>query len=94
MGMNSTQFVNGALGIKDRTRPLLIRLFAALARAGSAIRAESRARRAYAELARLDDRMLRDIGVSRSEIHSLVRRPGPQALGLGWWRSNHRRDRS
>jgi uncharacterized protein YjiS (DUF1127 family) len=52
-----------------------MRLFAALASAGSTVQSELRTRRDAAELKRLDDRMLRDIAVSRSEIHNLVRRP-------------------
>lgn len=38
-----------------------------------AIRRWSRARRTAAELARLDDRMLRDIGLSRDEIVPVAR---------------------
>ena len=48
----------------------LMRFLAALSRAISAAQAELRAHRAAAELANLDDRMLRDIGISRSEIPS------------------------
>jgi uncharacterized protein YjiS (DUF1127 family) len=40
-----------------------------------AIKAELAARRATAELAELDDHMLRDLGILRSEIASVVRRP-------------------
>jgi len=77
METHSAQFLHGTQGIKDRTRPQfhwLIRKFAAIARAASADQAELRARRDAAELASLDEHMLRDIGVRRSEIHSLVRR--------------------
>jgi uncharacterized protein YjiS (DUF1127 family) len=38
-----------------------------------AIEAKLRARRAIIELANLDDRMLRDLGITRSEIESAVR---------------------
>ena len=77
METHSAQFLHGRQGIKDRSRPQfhwLIRIFAAIARAASAVQAELRARRDAAELASLDEHMLRDIGVRRSEIHSLVRR--------------------
>jgi uncharacterized protein YjiS (DUF1127 family) len=50
------------------------RLRAILTRLISAAKAELRARRAAAELARMDDCMLRDIGIARSEIESAVRR--------------------
>ena len=40
-----------------------------------AIEAELAARHAIAELAGMDDRMLRDLGISRSEIENLIRRP-------------------
>src|SRR5262249_53789012 len=66
----------GTQGIYARTHPQfrwLMRLLAALARARSAVLAEFRARRDVAELAGMEDRMLRDIGVSRSEINALCR---------------------
>jgi uncharacterized protein YjiS (DUF1127 family) len=50
-------------------------LLALLSRVVFAIQKELRAHRADAELASLDDRMLRDIGVSRTEIRGLLRRP-------------------
>ena len=58
-----------------------VRLLAALARARSTVLAELRARRAAAELASMDDHMLRDMGVSRSEIDRIVRRPPPRIAG-------------
>ena len=48
-------------------------LVAALQRLRSVIEAERRERRAIIELERLDDRMLRDIGIDRSEIDRAVR---------------------
>jgi len=67
-------------------------LLALLSRAVFAIQTELRARRACAELASLDDRMLRDIGVSRTEIRGLVRRPAAGSRGTApcWWRSRIR----
>lgn len=91
--MHSPQFFHRAQDSNARAHPRsrwLRQLFAAVARTGSAIQAQLRARRAAAELARLDDRMLRDIGVSRSEIRSLLRRPTArtQVSRLGWRRRN------
>ena len=64
---------------RSRSRPIARRLVAGIlafvAIVKRAIEAELAARRAMAELADLDDRMLRDLGVSRSEIESKVRRP-------------------
>ena len=57
-------------------------LVAALQRLRSAIEAERRARRAIIELERLDDRMLRDIGIDRSEIDRAVR--GTRAMRTYW----------
>jgi uncharacterized protein YjiS (DUF1127 family) len=51
------------------------RLVAALKRLRSAIESERQSRRAALELERLDDRMLRDIGIGRSEIDRVVRGP-------------------
>ena len=48
-------------------------IFALLTRAKSALRAEIEARRAAAELAGLDDRMLRDIGIDRGDIKRVTR---------------------
>ena len=58
-------------------------LFAILSQVAAALTAELRARRAAAELAAMDDRMLRDIGVSRSEIERVVRcTPRPNSPGI------------
>jgi hypothetical protein len=40
-----------------------------------AIDAELAARHAIVELASMDDRMLRDVGITRGEIENLIRRP-------------------
>jgi uncharacterized protein YjiS (DUF1127 family) len=58
------------------SRPALFGwLFASLFRLSLTLRAELKARRAIAELAVMDDRMLRDIGIGRSEIERAVREP-------------------
>jgi uncharacterized protein YjiS (DUF1127 family) len=64
---------------RGRSRPvarrLVARILAFVTIMKRAIEAELAARRAAAELADLDDRMLRDLGLSRSEIENKVRRP-------------------
>lgn len=59
-------------------RPLTTRLIEALSGWLRGIAQDVRIRRAAIELARLDDRMLKDIGISRSEIEHVVRRPDPK----------------
>ena len=91
MEMHSAQYSYSTRASKARASPQsgwLMRLFTALLEVILAVQAELRACRAYAELASLDDRMLRDIGVSRSEIRSLVWRSvvSGQATQLGWRR--------
>ena len=49
--------------------------FALLRRVISVLSGELAARRAARELSQLDDRMLRDIGISRSDIQRMVRQP-------------------
>src|SRR5215831_12770088 len=71
MVMHSAQFFRRTQGIHAEARlqsRWIMRLFAALAKARSAVQSELRARRDAAELASMDDRMLRDIGISRSEL--------------------------
>jgi|SRR5690242_20321077 uncharacterized protein YjiS (DUF1127 family) len=94
MAMLSTQFFHRTEGSKVRNdlQPRWnLRPMALIARVVSAVQSELRARRDLAELASLDDRTLRDIGVSRSEIYGLVRRPAvrPQDAHPGWWLRNH-----
>ena len=91
MEMKLTDFTYGRQGVADRLDPQsrwLIRPFAAIAKAGAAVRAEWRARRAAAELASLDDHMLRDIGVRRCEIQGLVRRPMADTARHAWQQRN------
>lgn len=92
--VHSPQFFHRAQDCNARAHPRfrwLQQLFAAVARTASAIQAQLRAHHAAAELASLDDRMLRDIGVSRSEIRSVLRRPiaSTPVSSLGWRRRNH-----
>lgn len=52
--------------------------FAIFSKLKLALKAELQARRAAAELAQMDDRMLRDMGISRSEIECVVHRSEQQ----------------
>jgi uncharacterized protein YjiS (DUF1127 family) len=56
-------------------RRAIARLLAVLKKAKAAIEAELAARCAIEELARMNDHMLRDLGITRSEIESRLRRP-------------------
>jgi uncharacterized protein YjiS (DUF1127 family) len=64
---------------RGRSRPivrrLVARILAFMTIVKRAIEAELAARQAMAELAEMDDRMLRDLGLSRREIENRVRRP-------------------
>jgi uncharacterized protein YjiS (DUF1127 family) len=85
------------LGSSDAaSHSIIANLLKAMRQAGQTVSAilmqamiESRVRRAARELARLDDRMLQDIGLTRTEIDSAVRHgrhrgltPIRTALGL------------
>lgn len=67
----------GMLLYQERERGVLARMRRSVADAWSAYRSWSEARRATRHLTGLDDRLLRDIGVSRSEINRMVY--GPRA---------------
>ncbi len=56
----------------ERKRPLTQRLIAALSGRLRGIAHQIRLRRAASELSHLDDRMLKDIGITRSEIDAAV----------------------
>ena len=88
MEMHSPQSLYAVHGISIRARTRsrsrwTSLLFAILSQLAASLTAELRARRAAAELAAMDDRMLRDIGVSRSEIERVVRcAPRPDSSPL------------
>ena len=56
-----------------RRRHLAERIWNFLRRAANAWRKRAAHRRAVSELSQLDDRMLRDMGIERSQIASVVR---------------------
>jgi uncharacterized protein YjiS (DUF1127 family) len=83
MEMHSRQSLNEIHGIsaprrQPRWRSLMrlgiARVRAVMKRITKAIEAELAARHAIAELASVDDRMLRDLGMTRGEIGNLIRR--------------------
>jgi uncharacterized protein YjiS (DUF1127 family) len=85
MEMHSRQSLNEIHGISapPRRQPRwgslmrlsIARVHAVLRGITKAIAAELAARRAIVELASMDDRMLRDLGITRGEITNLIRRP-------------------
>ena len=85
MEMHSRQSLNEIHGISvlPRRRPRwrslmrlgIARVLAVLKGITKAIDAELARRRAFIELTSMDDRMLRDLGITRYEIKSLIRRP-------------------
>jgi uncharacterized protein YjiS (DUF1127 family) len=56
-------------------RRAITRLLAVLKRAKAAIEAELEARSTIEELSRMNDHMLRDLGMSRGELEAGLRRP-------------------
>jgi uncharacterized protein YjiS (DUF1127 family) len=62
-------------------RLLVTRIFEFLVRVKRAIEAELAARQAITELASMNDHMLRDLGIRRSEIEDAVRWP-PAKVGM------------
>jgi uncharacterized protein YjiS (DUF1127 family) len=78
MAMHSRRSLHNINGISAPPRPAarlaIARILAVLKRIKTAIEAELAARHAITELASMNDRMLRDLGIKRSEIESAVRR--------------------
>jgi uncharacterized protein YjiS (DUF1127 family) len=85
MEMHSRQSLNEIHGISalprrrrrwgSLMRLSIARVLAVLKGIRKVIDAELAARRAIVELASMDDRVLRDIGITRGEIVNLIRRP-------------------
>ena len=85
MEMHSRQSLNEIHGISPppRLQPRwgslmhlsIARVLAVLKGITKAIAAELAAGHAIVELASMDDRMLRDLGITRGEIENLIRRP-------------------
>jgi uncharacterized protein YjiS (DUF1127 family) len=79
MEMQSQRSLYEVHGISTRARPRsrsrwADHVIAIGLKLTSALKAEWQARRAAAELATMDDRMLRDIGIGRTDIEIVVRR--------------------
>ena len=55
---------------------LIMKVIQLIARLKHMIETELATRQAIAELSEMSDHMLRDLGISRSEIQSVVRQPG------------------
>jgi uncharacterized protein YjiS (DUF1127 family) len=85
MEMHSRQSLNEIHGIsapprrqlrwRSLMRLSITRVLAVLKGIAKAIDAELAARHAIAELASMDDHMLRDLGLTRGEIENVIRRP-------------------
>ena len=85
MEMHSRQSLNEIHGISTppRRQPrwgslmrlIIARVGAVLKRIKEVVDVELAARRAIAELLSMDDRTLRDLGITRGEIGNLIRRP-------------------
>lgn len=78
MEMHSAESLNAVHGIsggdvRPYTKGIFARTFGRLSRAIGTMRRELAYRRAIAELARMDSRLLSDIGVGRGEIYAAVR---------------------
>lgn len=82
MELHSPQSLYRVHGLSiEPTRPGAISIGSLLARLGDLARAishEVRCKRAVAELAAMDNHLLRDIGVHRSEIRHFVRHGRPE----------------
>jgi uncharacterized protein YjiS (DUF1127 family) len=78
----ATSFSPGLQRLRGAQPTRLRRLAARLVRMLMRAIARQRANRACKELARLDDRMLRDIGLTRSSLHHVVHARTFEMLGV------------